>query len=218
MKKEEREIKNLWRTHAKPIDMLIASINQSLKPLSKSLTSETYQQIDGAFKSYASFVTKQNKTTIKCEGKGCNHCCHILTLVTKPEAHLIKRFLSAKSIKAKPWSEPVKKFIAEINPVGDIKKRNRDYCQLISTKDRRCIFLSAKGECTIYPVRPIACRNYAVVTPPEDCDTDMSKPTAAIDARWIDIAYAQSKAINGASDYMYLQNVDFKTETTNGSK
>jgi len=70
-----------------------------------------------------------------------------------------------------------------------------------SPKLSACIFLSKENTCTIYPVRPITCRKYVVITPSEQCNV-MKYPDAQIGA-WVDLnAEILASAVNS------LQNTD----------
>lgn len=93
--------------------------------------------------------------------KGCAHCCYIQVNITEWEADSIMDFL--KESKAE-FTEEEKERLKHQSEI----KNDSEY---ILSPHRRCIFLMDNNECGIYPVRPLACRNYYVYNDPEDCNT-----------------------------------------------
>lgn len=47
--------------------------------------------------------------------------------------------------------------------------------QELSPKDKKCVFLSDEGTCTVYDRRPLACRKYIVISEPRLCDVETNK-------------------------------------------
>jgi Fe-S-cluster containining protein len=84
--------------------------------------------------------------------------------MTLREANLIKEYVDTFHI---PVDKEKLKIQAQI-------ENEKEY--LISP-NRRCVFLGQNNLCTIYEVRPSACRNYFVFNPKEDCDTFNDKTT-----------------------------------------
>lgn len=82
---------------------------------------------------------------------GCSHCCKINVDISMVEAMLLLPHL----------------------PVGvedklKIQAEATDYPAL-PVEDRTCVFLE-NDICTVYDVRPLACRTYLVITNPKFCD------------------------------------------------
>lgn len=84
---------------------------------------------------------------VQCRGLGCNGCCRGLVGLSWAEWAAIRRRLTDDDLRAIP--DP----------------RTVDLVTL------RCPLLDAAGGCRIYSDRPIVCRGYAALTPPERCDT-----------------------------------------------
>lgn len=96
----------------------------------------------------------KEKTLVSCS-KGCHFCCRQNVHVYQAEAQVIAEYCQEKGI------DIPKSYLTEQLKYG--------WRELAKTDVGWCIFLKG-GECSIYPVRPIACRNYFVVSPPEKCD------------------------------------------------
>ncbi len=86
------------------------------------------------------------------EAVGCNGCCRGAVIVLPVELSTIMRKMDAAA-----WKR--------IDDQGDeiLEKPRQAVCPLLDPET---------GGCTVYDVRPIACRLYAVVSPPSDCDAD----------------------------------------------
>jgi len=95
--------------------------------------------------------------------KGCAFCCHINVDVTDPEAALIAQHCREKNIKV------------DVNYLHE-RLRNRKM-EVALSKAAACVFLK-NNECSIYEVRPLACRSYLVVNEPQYCDAVTYRPPA----------------------------------------
>ena len=100
---------------------------------------------------------------ISCQ-RGCTHCCHMRVGISLHEAH---RLLAAAAEQQVILDA---KRLVEQASWGDAE----DWLQK-SHEERRCVFLTAEGDCSVYEARPISCRKYFVLTPPEKCDIDRGK-------------------------------------------
>jgi Fe-S-cluster containining protein len=89
--------------------------------------------------------------------KGCAFCCKMNVDVTPLEVDLIIDYCKEQKILID------KEYLQQQSV---IPKQDIGFTPGLST----CIFLSKENTCTIYPVRPLACRKYVVITPPEICD------------------------------------------------
>lgn len=77
-------------------------------------------------------------TQMQC-GRGCHQCCRVDLSVSRVEQQAIQAFL-------------------QTHP-----ERHREVKQVTSAKvwgDQYCEFLDAKGECSIYELRPVICRSH----------------------------------------------------------
>src|SRR5215475_11092427 len=124
-------------------------------------------------------VAKRAGTHIACSA-GCNGCCCELVLVREPEALDVARWLQAPEnaevkaafLEAYPkWKAAVRdapERLAELQSAGDAKAYGEAHIQ----QWRRgilCAF-NRDGTCSVYPVRPIVCRNAHAVETSERCD------------------------------------------------
>lgn len=76
--------------------------------------------------------------------KGCNHCCYMAVAVSDYEADMIGRYLGRD--KATVAGTDIVNF--ELR--GTVEKFSGTPCPM----------LAADGKCSVYPVRPVACRNH----------------------------------------------------------
>lgn len=96
----------------------------------------------------------QENALVSCS-KGCHFCCRQNVHTFRAEAQVIAEYCKEKGI------DIPKNYLKEQLKYG--------WRELAKTEVGWCVFLK-NGECSIYPVRPMACRNYFVVSPPERCD------------------------------------------------
>ena len=80
--------------------------------------------------------------------KGCNHCCYMAVAVSSYEADMIGRYLGRS--KEEAAAVPLDKY-------ADPSARNKSVEDFTGVP---CSLLGADGKCTVYPVRPIACRTH----------------------------------------------------------
>jgi len=109
---------------------------------------EVYKAIDNFFNN----APGENKKDIKCK-TGCTACCFIDVDVSADEVAAIINYCNENAI------EIDKKYLIKQAEVG-----RKKYSEL-----SRCVFLK-DDMCSIYPVRPIACRKHWVKTDPSLCD------------------------------------------------
>lgn len=101
--------------------------------------------------------------------EGCSGCCHLAVHATFPEAVAVAAELSA-------WQT------TELNAyVERIKKAHKDWGDLKSyLKEHKnklgpCPFLNQQSCCSIYPLRPLACRALLSTRPAVWCTVDFSE-------------------------------------------
>lgn len=100
-------------------------------------------------------IQAEKVTGVSCK-RGCHLCCRINVTIWEAEAELIADFCRQHDI-------PISKdYLQEQLKYG--------WREVAKTDVGWCIFLK-DGECSIYEVRPLACRKYHVVSAPELCDT-----------------------------------------------
>ena len=109
---------------------------------------EVYKAIDNYFDN----APAENKKEIQCKA-GCTHCCFIDVDISEDEAAIILNYCNENGI------EIDKEYLEKQAAVG-----RKKYTEL-----SRCVFLK-DDMCSVYPVRPIACRKHWVKTDPSLCD------------------------------------------------
>jgi uncharacterized protein len=80
--------------------------------------------------------------------KGCNHCCYMAVAVSAFEADMIGRYLGRD--KQEAAAVPLDKYAVP-------GAREHGFEAYTGVK---CSLLGEDGKCTVYPVRPIACRTH----------------------------------------------------------
>lgn len=103
------------------------------------------------------------KRPLSCK-KGCSSCCCIAVTCTNPEAKLALDTAKEKGLVIDKTRLKQQFIMGQddtsfVNMDPDVKP---------------CVFLQDNGECGIYEVRPMSCRNYFVVSDPFLCNTDLN--------------------------------------------
>lgn len=124
------------------------------------------------------FVDLVDKTGIACK-EGCGGCCHKKVDISESEAQLIVDYLIREKA-----AFSLKRMQGQ---VAHDKMSDADYWKL-PKDERRCPFLGDGEKCTIYPVRPVACRKYMVMDSAEPC----SDPNVGVQ---IKVAYSANAEI-----------------------
>ena len=103
-------------------------------------------------------VDSGNGEKISCR-KGCGFCCKMNVDVSPMEVAVILVYCSVNKIAINRDY-----LIAQ----ASIPKERLGFTPSLST----CVFLQADNTCSIYPVRPLACRKYRVTSPAELCNAE----------------------------------------------
>lgn len=131
------------------IEFYIAQFSDLLKQNATGLASAVHKAIDEFQETDKSPV----KPLISCR-KGCAHCCHINVDVYNNELPVIMEYVQENGI-----------------PVNiEYLQRQVSGPECLKSAVSACVFLK-DNLCSIYPVRPIMCRKYRVVSPPLLCET-----------------------------------------------
>lgn len=105
------------------------------------------------------------KKNVTCK-KSCSACCHhALPYASHSEVDLILEYVAANSLTIDV--ERLKKQVTVKDSFEHIKN--------LSWEDSACVFLSAEGSCSIYPVRPLTCMKHLVLSDPKGCDARNNK-------------------------------------------
>jgi Fe-S-cluster containining protein len=102
---------------------------------------------------------------------GCAGCCYLLTLVSLPEAVSIAEYFLSDKERRNLIPLLMRSFWEQVQhiPPGNFKAIRQAYFQ----KKVPCTFLDEETKlCTIYPVRPGACRFHFVVSDPVLCQPE----------------------------------------------
>jgi uncharacterized protein len=116
----------------------------------QQIATNLYDLMDGLTKDESSGA---NPTSCK---KGCSFCCNYYTACSDREALLIIDYCKEYNI------------AIDINYLREQAKLG--WKEFTSQEHTACVFLSNQGTCNIYEVRPLSCRKYYVISPPELCD------------------------------------------------
>jgi len=102
--------------------------------------------------------------------KGCSACCRLILDIHGIEAENIRRYV-INNIDENKINRIVNDFkkLLPYTPTMEQRVNNNELRYKYFEKYLSCAFLDDKGECSIYPVRPIKCRSYFVFSDPEIC-------------------------------------------------
>lgn len=100
--------------------------------------------------------------------KGCSHCCMQMVEVTTDEGRLILKYIKENNIQ---YDQQKLERHAQM-------EHDPDKWWNLKNEEKECIFLK-NNECQIYPVRPISCRKYFVITDPIICG-DPNSPDVGV--------------------------------------
>jgi len=120
--------------------------------------------------------------------KGCSHCCYMATCISGHEARMIGRYLGR---------DP--KRLGRENVFSDSLQ---EYL-LATFTGVPCSLLDERGKCSVYPVRPIACRLHHSLEPTEEnCKIVPGVPitVAHINLTVVDVAHASLFAADDFGD------------------
>lgn len=93
--------------------------------------------------------------------KGCSHCCYMAADVTRHEAQIIARFTGRKIAKQE------EEVLDTPAAVREAIERTRARWTRVA-----CTFLAPDGSCSVYEVRPLACRlHHSLEDDADRCDS-----------------------------------------------
>jgi hypothetical protein len=133
-------------------------------------------------------VAAAQGTHIAC-GPGCNKCCEQMVMIWTAEAALIAQWLNEPEqadvkrhfLEAYPsWAERSAPAIAQVTTLTRAGDARGQFAALVAHWRQRilCAF-NRDGLCTIYPVRPVLCRNCHAVDTSDNCHPAEGTGTAA---------------------------------------
>ena len=107
--------------------------------------------------------------------KGCSKCCCLYLECTAIEAENIRRFVinnrSAEDIANLEKKIKLNLSKVDISFMSHILNEEERHNLILSYFKEKipCVFLNKDGACSIYKVRPLACRKFIVFSPSESC-------------------------------------------------
>lgn len=139
-------------------------------------------------------AARQQGATIAC-GPGCNKCCEQLVMIWVTEAQLIASWLDEPEqaeikrwfLEAYPsWKERSTAAIDKVVSLTRAGDAKGQFAALVAHWHMRvlCAF-NRDGLCTIYPVRPILCRNCHALDTSDNCHPDDKTGTAATSLHFV---------------------------------
>jgi len=141
---------------------------------------------------------------------GCSGCCHTPVSVTNEEAQLLAhRVNNGLEISTK-----------NLERQALLGNSSASYYSL-SFQNRKCVFLSEEGACTVYEDRPAVCRTNFVVGNAKQCDTSdgKEKPVRLLTTTKADIAIIagyRAASSSGLLPFMLYKELN-KTQNSNQS-
>jgi Fe-S-cluster containining protein len=155
------------------------------KPVKPQRMLPIFQQMTNSFVGMTENAVENAGGRISCQ-KGCAACCRQAIPLAEIEAYEIAALVEA--LPEERRTEIENRFAAAWHHFSEIEWFERlDNCANLSNEEREkvvleyfhegiaCPFLENES-CSIHPQRPLACREYLVTSPPENC----SKLTAEV--------------------------------------
>ena len=102
-------------------------------------------------------------------GPGCGNCCTLAVNATYPEALAIAATLTAQQQERVAASAA--SIITHARQSPDARSFLAGYRQAVGP----CPFLDNSGNCSVYPVRPLACRALLATRPPDWCGVNLGE-------------------------------------------
>lgn len=146
-------------------------IGKNLKDYSLLSSDQGIEYLEKLY-SYSNSFLRKLETTASCK-KGCDDCCNRLVLCTPIEAEYIRRYVNnyfsqrrQKEILTsyQKIQHALPSFIELYNLKFKEKIEKNIHKEKIS-----CVFLDENKRCSVYTVRPYACRSHLVFSHPDKC-------------------------------------------------
>lgn len=159
------------------------------KPFPRRITVDEAADLAGAVQATVDQLAQQradaavqHNVTIAC-GRGCTGCCEEMVIVSQPEALAVARWLArpenaearAAFLEAYPrWRERAGEAPARLAALTVHNADRAAYAEahVAYWRTRNLCAFNRGGDCTIYPVRPLVCRDAHAVESNERCFGD----------------------------------------------
>jgi len=136
-------------------DAVLDMVAQQTNKFREALKTGSLEEFVKAFYEMFDEVLADKVTGVSCK-KGCYLCCRQNVTIWDAEASVIVAYCKEHDIKI---------------PRAYLEEQlKHGWREVAKTDIGWCTFLK-DGVCSIYPVRPLACRKYFVASPPQLCDT-----------------------------------------------
>jgi Fe-S-cluster containining protein len=129
------------------------------------------------------FARATDGMKLTCTSSGCAGCCYQLVLITLPEGVAIAEYLLSDAQRQSKIPGLMHSFFRQLQQVEPSKSIRQDYFR----KKVACSFLDEANCCTIYSVRPGACRYHAVVSDKALCASVEDVMVSKVDVRSLDV-------------------------------
>lgn len=173
-----------------------------------------FHSVADTFVDHFSKLSEDEGRSISCK-KGCGACCSQLVPVSAIEAHWIAEVV--ESMPEPRRSSVVAKFeqaVARLSEAGLVDRLER--LTEVDREERRslgieyfrhgveCPFLE-EGACSIHSRRPIACREYLVTSPAENCSVPKPESVQCVDVPVkVSNAVARAMSADGRAEWVPL--------------
>jgi Fe-S-cluster containining protein len=193
----------------KPLDL---QMTVPAKPVKPQRMLPIFQQMTNSFVEMGINALPDNEK-ISCQA-GCGACCSQAVPLAEIEAYKIAEMVeNMPEPRRREIKERFEKAFAHFAEIGWFEKlqncagkTNKEQEQVILDYFREgisCPFLE-DGACSIHPDRPLACREYLVTSPAENC----SNPTAKT-IKMVEIPIKPSKPVRNLGRAAQIAGVDF---------
>lgn len=163
--------------------------------------SEAIRRIEGSCDDLIRIVTRDHTPPVSCRA-GCDWCCRQPVYITPLEGVAIRDFVAGNGMATRAGRE-TERYLSEIaarrqgasglaalhesvlgmGPPPTDRQRHAVY-------GPKCIFLNRDGLCSIYPARPLMCREHISFDDPRRCERDepflgLDKPRFSEVSSWL---------------------------------
>jgi hypothetical protein len=146
-----------------------------------ALVEAFHEQVDRGLETRAE-LAKRKLQVIAC-GRGCNTCCHEPIMVTMAEAITVARWLARPENEAArlgflerypAWEEKAAAPLARLAEM--VRTGNEEEGLALHMSTLAMCPLNLDGDCSVYPVRPVVCRDAHALDTPANCGAGAPNP------------------------------------------
>ena len=189
--KRKREVQTLTATISFKIDdePLVVKIEAPRSPSRPIRMLPVFRTVCGSIVDWTVKRIEREGRSISCKA-GCGACCRQMVPISRTEVRRLAELVSQMSEERRGAVR--QRFAAAVRRFSDAglierlradkKPTGRDYKELglaYFQKGVACPFLENES-CSIHPERPLVCREYVVVSPPENCARENGLPVEAV--------------------------------------